>query len=74
MKDDNSAGWTREQLDSYLASKSDDDLRRMTREACEDMKKACKAADDEDWHNACFAAVLGLSGELKRRGIKMDNN
>ena len=65
---------TREDMNEYLASLSNDDLLRKLREAGADLELAATTQRDSDWHSECFAAAVVYSQEAGRRRILVPYN
>lgn len=55
----------------HLADLSDDELKRKTLEAKDDLEKAAREQPDSDWHCACFAGLLTYAMEMNARGLKL---
>ena len=55
----------------HLAALSDDELRKATITARDDLAQAATSQPNSEWHEACFAGALVYAGEMQRRGLKI---
>ncbi len=65
---------TKEAIQQYLSSLTDEELQAKTAMASMDMKHASQEQQNSDWHTACFAAIYVYCEEMNRRGLKLDIN
>lgn len=56
----------------HLDDLSDDELRKATGTARDDLAKAAADQPNSEWHEACFAGALIYATEMQRRGLKIE--
>lgn len=62
---------TKDEMQEYLATLSDGELKVALTEAHDDLMKAADEQPNSEWHGTCFAATLVYSQEMNRRGLKL---
>lgn len=58
---------TIDEMNEYLASLSDEELREKLKTAVLDLQVAAMTQPGSDWHDCCFAGVVALGDESLRR-------
>ena len=58
------------EIETHLASLSDQELVIRMETAWADLHKAAHEANQSEWHNNCFAACAVYCQEMSKRGLK----